>query len=72
MTKEIVTCRICGEVKAMGKKDRDRRNYWCKDCGVMYQEMKNAKREKAWQEANRVAIERLKLNQTSSFIVNFK
>jgi hypothetical protein len=44
-------CRICGEDKPFGKKDRDRRNYWCKECGKMYEEMKVAKREKEWQEA---------------------
>jgi hypothetical protein len=38
----------------------------------MYQEMKNAKREKEWQEANRKAIERLRLQDSASFLVCFK
>jgi hypothetical protein len=38
----------------------------------MYEEMKNAKRAKEWEEANRLAIERLKLNTTSPFEVSFK
>jgi hypothetical protein len=38
----------------------------------MYQEMKNAKREKEWQEAHRLAIERLRLDQPASFTVSFK
>jgi transcription initiation factor TFIIIB Brf1 subunit/transcription initiation factor TFIIB len=65
-------CRICGEDKPFGKKDRDRRNYWCKECGKMYEEMKAAKREKEWQEANRIAIERLRLSQLGSYTVSFK
>jgi transcription initiation factor TFIIIB Brf1 subunit/transcription initiation factor TFIIB len=68
----MITCRICGEVKPVGKKERDRRNYWCARCGTMYQEMKNAKRAKDWEEANRLAIERLKLDTPASFVVNFK
>ncbi len=56
----------------MGKKDRDRRNYWCARCGTMYEEMKNAKRAKEWEEVNRLAIERLKLNTPASFVVSFK
>ena len=61
-------CRLCGEEKPF----RDRRNYWCFDCEAMYQEMKTIKREKKWQEANRLAIERLRLQTTASFIVTFK
>jgi len=38
----------------------------------MYEEMKNAKRAKEWEEANRLAIERLKLNTPASFVVSFK
>ena len=69
---KVKACRICGEEKPFGKKDRDRRNYWCKDCGMMYEHMKMAKREKEWQEANRIAIERLRLEQPGSFTVSFK
>jgi hypothetical protein len=38
----------------------------------MYESMKTAKREKEWQEANRLAIERLRLDQPASFTVSFK
>jgi len=68
----MIACRICGQTRPVGKKDRDRRNYWCNPCGNMYQEMKNAKRAKEWEEAERLAIERLKLNTTAPFVVSFK
>ena len=38
----------------------------------MYEHMKMVKREKEWQEANRIAIERLRLEQPGSFTVPFK
>ena len=38
----------------------------------MYEQMKMAKREKEWQEANRLAIERLRLQECGSFTVSFK
>jgi transcription initiation factor TFIIIB Brf1 subunit/transcription initiation factor TFIIB len=68
----VSACRICGEQKPFGKKDRDRRNYWCKECGMMYEGMKMAKREKEWQEVNRIAIERLRLSELGSYTVSFK
>jgi hypothetical protein len=71
----MICCRICGEEKPdtdFSKKDRDRRFCWCKVCAAMYQEMKMERREAEWKEAQRKALEKLKLNTVGSFLVTFK
>lgn len=71
----MIACRICGVKKGrkkFGDSDRDQRLCWCKECSVMYENMKREKAAAEWEEANKRAVGLLKLSHPSSFFVSFK